>query len=131
MGSYGIGVSRLLATLVEQHHDDRGIALPAAVAPFDAHVLGLGHEISRAAEVAQGLESAGLGVLFEDRAVRAGEKFADADLIGASLRVTVGGRLAADHAEVRDRVTGHTSTVAIDRLVDFCVANLGPPAHRR
>ena len=131
MGSYGIGVSRLLAALVEQHHDDHGITLPAAVAPFHLHVLGLDSETAQTAEIAALLEAAGFSVLVEDRAIRAGEKFADADLIGASLRVTVGGRLADDQVEIRERRTARTSIVTLDTLVDYCVANLHPGAEIR
>jgi prolyl-tRNA synthetase len=114
MGSYGIGVSRLLATLVEQHHDARGIALPAAVAPADAHIVVLGGEALDVATAAEhALETAGLRVLLDDRGIQAGEMLADADLIGAPVRVLFGGRAGAQgRVELRDRRTGAVHEVA-------------------
>jgi prolyl-tRNA synthetase len=93
MGSYGIGVERVMAAAVELHHDADGIVWPFAVAPFHATVLTLGKEpeLARAAEdVAAALGRAGLEVLYDDRDERAGVKFKDADLIGIPLRVAVG-----------------------------------------
>jgi len=93
MGCYGIGVSRLVATVVEQHHDDNGIRWPMAVAPYQVHVVTIGDgpavvEATRAIE--SGLEDAGIEVLVDDREERPGVKFKDADLIGVPLRVTIG-----------------------------------------
>jgi prolyl-tRNA synthetase len=118
MGSYGIGVSRLLAVLVERYHDAAGIALAAAAAAVDAHVVQLGGAESRAARVATeiyaGLRDRGLDVLLDDRDARAGEKFADADLIGGTLRLTVGTRVERDGlVEVRERRTGTVHEVAV------------------
>jgi prolyl-tRNA synthetase len=99
MGSYGIGVGRLLAAIVEQHHDADGIVWPRAVAPYTATVLQLGNssELEHlASEVILQLTSAGLDVLYDDRHERAGVKFKDADLIGIPLRITVGKRGLAD-----------------------------------
>jgi len=93
MGSYGIGVERVMAAAVELHHDADGIVWPFAIAPFHAAVLTLGKEpeLARAAEeAAASLERAGLEVLFDDRDERAGVKFKDADLIGIPLRLAVG-----------------------------------------
>ncbi len=95
MGCYGIGVSRLVAAAVEQHHDDFGIAWPISVAPYQVHLvqLGDGEAVSAAvAELERSLEAAGLEVLVDDRDERPGVKFKDADLIGIPLRVTVGDR---------------------------------------
>ena len=112
MGSYGIGVTRLLAVLIETYHDDAGIALPAAVAPFDVHVVDLG-AADTATDVAAGLERAGLRTLVDDRRARPGEKFADADLIGATVRLVVGGRSGASgRTELRERRTGRVHEVA-------------------
>jgi prolyl-tRNA synthetase len=93
MGCYGIGVSRLVATVVEQHHDDNGIRWPMAVAPYQVHVVPIGDgaevaETVRSIETA--LEEAGVEVLVDDRDERPGVKFKDADLVGIPLRVTVG-----------------------------------------
>jgi len=93
MGCYGIGVSRLVATVVEQHHDDNGIRWPMAVAPYQVHIvpIGDGQAVADATRVIEtGLESAGIEVLVDDRDERPGFKFKDADLVGIPLRVTVG-----------------------------------------
>jgi prolyl-tRNA synthetase len=117
MGSYGIGPGRILAAAVEQQHDEYGIVWPAALAPYDVHVLALagGNEeiVALAAEVAEALSAAGLEVLLDDRDLRHGEKFADADLIGCPVRVTVGRKSLEDGSvDVRDRATGEEDRVA-------------------
>lgn len=100
MGSYGIGPGRIMAAAVEQRHDDAGIAWPPALAPYDVHVVAIGaagpEAVGVAETVAGELERAGLRVLFDDRDRRPGEKFADADLIGCPLRVTVGKKTLED-----------------------------------
>jgi prolyl-tRNA synthetase len=110
-GSYGIGPGRIIAAAVEQRHDERGIAWPAAIAPYDVHVVALtgtgAGVLEIAEEVARGYERANLDVLLDDRDLRPGEKFADADLIGCPTRVTVGARSLQDGlVDVRDRATG-------------------------
>jgi prolyl-tRNA synthetase len=123
MGSYGIGVSRLLACLVERFHDACGIALPAATAPLDIHVVVLGRDRMQLQETARSIEheasSRGLGVLWDDRSsVSAGEQLADADLVGATLRVTLGASTTTRHTvEVRERRTGVVHTVSADNVV--------------
>jgi prolyl-tRNA synthetase len=117
MGSYGIGPARTIAAVVEQHHDEQGIVWPRSVAPYDAHVVVLPGLEERGEEVAEALSEAGYEVLLDDRDQRAGEKFADADLIGCPLRVTVGRKTLEDGAvDVRDRATGEERRVAIDEL---------------
>jgi prolyl-tRNA synthetase len=117
MGSYGIGPARTMAAIVEQHHDEQGIKWPASVAPYDAHVVVLPGLEMEGAETAAALEEAGLDVLVDDRDQRAGEKFADADLIGCPVRVTVGKRTAEDGAvDVRDRESGAEVRVPISDL---------------
>ena len=117
MGSYGIGPGRVMAAIVEQHHDEHGIAWPRAVAPYDVHVVALPGAEERAEEAAAVLDAAGLSVLLDDRDARAGEKFADADLIGLPIRVTVGKKTLDDGAvDVRNRATGEERRVAIDAL---------------
>jgi prolyl-tRNA synthetase len=114
MGSYGIGPARTIAAIVEQHHDEQGIVWPRSVAPYDAHVVVLPGLEERGEEVAAALEAAGLDVLLDDRDQRAGEKFADADLIGCPIRVTVGRKTLEDGAvDVRDRATGDERRVPI------------------
>jgi prolyl-tRNA synthetase len=99
MGSYGIGPGRILAAAVEQNHDEGGIAAwPAAIAPYDVHVVVLAGLEEQGEQVAEALTEQGLVVLLDDRDQRAGEKFADADLIGLPLRVTVGKKTLEDGA---------------------------------
>jgi prolyl-tRNA synthetase len=93
MGCYGIGITRLVAAAIEQHHDDRGIVWPVEVAPYQVEVLALGSDgavASTASGIHDGLEAAGLDVLVDDRQERPGVKFFDADLIGAPVRIVVG-----------------------------------------
>ncbi len=95
MGCYGIGVSRVVAAAIEQHHDADGIVWPIAIAPFEVLVtpLGTGAEVAKAAgELHDRLAAAGIDVLLDDREERPGVKFKDADLLGIPLRVTIGER---------------------------------------
>jgi len=117
MGSYGIGPARTMAAVVEQHYDEQGIAWPASVSPYDVHLVVLPGLEERADEVAAKLDEAGDDVLLDDRDQRAGEKFADADLIGLPVRVTIGKKTLDDGAvDIRSRVTGEEKRVAIDEL---------------
>jgi prolyl-tRNA synthetase len=117
MGSYGIGPGRIMAAAVEQHHDENGIVWPREIAPYDVHVVALPGAQEQAAEAARVLDDAGAEVLLDDRDARAGEKFADADLIGVPLRVTVGKKTLEDGAaDVRDRKTGAEQRVAVSEL---------------
>ncbi len=114
MGSYGVGVTRTVAAIVEQHHDEQGIQWPASVAPYDVHVVALPGLESQAEEVATAFERSGKSVLLDDRDQRAGEKFADADLIGCPTRITVGKKTLDDGAvDVRDRSTGEERRVPV------------------
>jgi prolyl-tRNA synthetase len=97
MGSYGIGPGRILAAAVEQNHDEGGIAAwPVSLAPYDIHVVVLPGLEEQGEELGQALEGAGFDVLLDDRDQRAGEKFADADLIGLPVRITVGKKTLED-----------------------------------
>ena len=117
MGSYGIGPGRTMAAVVEQHHDEHGIKWPRSVAPYDVHVVALPGLEEQAERVAQTLDAAGDEVLLDDRQQRAGEKFADADLIGCPVRVTVGKKtLDDDSVDIRERATGEERRVAIGDL---------------
>jgi prolyl-tRNA synthetase len=125
MGSYGFGVTRALAALVEANHDDRGIIWPAAVAPADIHLVatGKGSEIFEAAEeLAQQLEDAGLSVIYDDRPkVSPGVKFGDAELVGVPTIVVVGRGLADGKVEVKDRRSGEAENVALTEAVAHLV----------
>jgi prolyl-tRNA synthetase len=122
MGSYRIGLDRLLAVVLERHHDTRGIVWPRTLAPFDAHLLSLGAdpEVRTAAEAAyEQLHAAGLGVVYDDRDESAGIKFADADLIGLPVRITISRRsLKQGGAEVKLRPADQTQVVGLSELVD-------------
>ncbi len=96
MGSYGIGLGRVMAATVEQRHDDNGICWPRALAPYDVHVVALPGVEQQAEEAAAALAAGGADVLLDDRDLRAGQKFADADLIGLPVRVTVGRKTLED-----------------------------------
>lgn len=124
MGCYGIGVSRAVAAVAEQHHDDRGLVWPAAVAPCDVHlvVAGKGPQLDAALELGGRLAAAGLRVLVDDRThVSAGVKFTDAELIGIPRAVVVGRRLADGYVELRERAGDGRAELPLDGLVDRLV----------
>jgi prolyl-tRNA synthetase len=121
MGSYGIGVERAMSTIIEVHHDEKGIVWPLAVAPFEAVVVVAQQNDATVAAAGdrayQALLDAGVDVIIDDRDVRAGVKFSDAELVGIPLRVTIGKRgVVAGTAELTDRATGVTVQVPLDDL---------------
>jgi prolyl-tRNA synthetase len=117
MGSYGIGPGRIIAAAVEQSHDEQGIVWPRSIAPYDVDVVALPGVEEQSEAAAAALDDAGLSVLLDDREARAGEKFADADLIGLPTRITVGKKTADDGAvDVRERATGEERRVPIAEL---------------
>jgi prolyl-tRNA synthetase len=117
MGSYGIGLARTMAAVVEQRHDEHGIVWPKSLAPYDAHVVALPGAEEIALRAAETLSAAGLDVLLDDRDQRAGEKFADADLIGCPLRVTAGRKSLEDgKVDIRDRATGAEKRLDVAEL---------------
>jgi prolyl-tRNA synthetase len=123
-GSYGIGPGRVMAAIVEQHSDERGIVWPKEVAPYDVHVLALhgGSEevLSQAERVADDLAGSGFDVLLDDRDERPGEKFADADLVGSPLRVTVGRKTLDDESvDVRERASTEDLRISVAELVKW------------
>ncbi len=124
MGSYGIGPGRTLAAVIEQCHDEKGIVWPKSVAPYDVHVLSLhaGSEevLTTAERVAEELDANGLGVLLDERDARPGEKFADADLIGTPIRITVGRKSLDDGAvDARTRASNSDDRIAIDSVLKW------------
>ena len=124
MGCYGFGVSRMVAAIVEQCHDDDGIVWPDAVAPFDVHIVALNNTKSADVQAVSNrldrdLQAAGLSVLFDDRDERPGVKFADADLIGIPNRITVGDRgLRDDVVEYRRRSEPDLLRLSPDAVVE-------------
>ena len=120
MGSYGVGVSRAVAALAEQHADDLGLVWPASVAPADVHLVAAGKEdqLAAAEKLAREFAAAGVSVLLDDRAgVSVGVKFKDAELIGVPLIVVVGRGLVDGLVEVRNRATGEREDVALHAVV--------------
>jgi prolyl-tRNA synthetase len=123
MGCYGIGVTRLVAAIIEQNHDAAGIVWPEPVAPFDVHIVALNYTKSDAVRAAaddlhRRLTEQGLAVLLDDRDERPGVKFADADLIGLPHRITVGDRgLKEGAVEYRRRHESESSNVALEAIV--------------
>ena len=115
MGSYGIGVARIAAAAVEQFADERGISWPAAIAPFAVHLVAVGKPGSPERELAESvyeeLRAGGVDVLYDDREAGAGEKFADAELLGAPLRLTVG-RRALESGEIEVQLRRGSETLA-------------------
>jgi prolyl-tRNA synthetase len=124
MGCYGMGVSRLLAVVAEENHDERGLVWPASLAPYQVHLAALGAgrapEVGVAADELYGrLVAAGVEVLYDDRDVSPGVKFADADLLGIPVRLVIGAKgLARGVVEWRSRATGDEREVGIDASLD-------------
>ncbi len=126
MGSYGIGSGRLLASVVEEYHDQYGLIMPVSIAPYQVHLVELAGKkdesgrVNQAAEqLYQDLQENGLEVLFDDRDESPGVKFNDADLIGVPLRITVGARaLNEGGVEIKLRHETEKSLVSLDEVVD-------------
>ncbi len=122
MGCYGIGVSRVIAAVAEEHHDEHGLAWPRAIAPFDVHVVALpgrgdaGASVVAAAEqLCAALEEAGVDVLYDDRDASPGVKFADADLLGMPVQLVVGAKgVGRGVVEVKHRKTGERTELPLD-----------------
>ncbi|GAC1611556.1 MAG: proline--tRNA ligase [Mycobacteriales bacterium] len=126
MGSYGIGVSRAVAAIAEQSYDEKGLAWPRSVAPFDVHVvaMGKGNQLPEAERICGELDAAGLSVLLDDRGASFGVAFKDAELLGIPTVLVVGKGLADGEVEVRDRRSGNSRTVAVADAVPAVVADV-------
>lgn len=114
MGAYGIGVERTMATIVETHHDDKGMTWPETVAPYKYHLVGLN---GKGEDIYQKLLAAGVEILFDDRDVSAGEKFADVDLIGIPTRLIVSDK-TGDKIELKKRDGKESKMVSLAELLD-------------
>jgi len=123
MGSYGIGIERILTAAIEQSNDENGFWLPPSIAPFDVVVVSTNSkdESVRAASeaIAQQLEAAGYDVLLDDRDERPGVKFKDADLVGIPFRINVGKKVTEDTVEVVRRSTLHKEDVKISAISEY------------
>lgn len=121
MGCYGIGVSRTVAAIVEQHHDEHGIIWPASVTPFDVHLIPINIKTDAqkilADQIYEQLTNESLSVLYDDRMERPGVKFADADLLGFPIRITVGKKAEEGIVEIKLRKSGETFEVPVNDLV--------------
>ena len=120
MGSYGVGVSRLVAVIAEQCHDEKGLRWPRSVAPFAVHLVIANKDeaaIAGAHQLAEDLDAAGLSVLLDDRKASPGVKFKDAELLGMPVVVVVGRGYANGTIEIRDRFTGEAIEVPVDDAV--------------
>lgn len=119
MGCYGIGLSRAMGTIVEVFHDEKGMIWPEAVAPFKVHLLSLGKN-EEAERIYQELSEKGIEVLLDDREVSAGEKFADADLIGIPYRVVISEKsLKAGGVEVKRRSEEKSEIIETEKLLSY------------
>ncbi|MCF6093798.1 proline--tRNA ligase [Microaerobacter geothermalis] len=122
MGCYGIGISRTIAAIIEQNHDENGIIWPVSVAPFHVHIIPVNmkqkNQVLVAEEIYQKLKNTGLEVLLDDRQERAGVKFNDADLIGIPIRITVGSKVDEGLIELKVRKTGESREIKVDELVE-------------
>ena len=128
MGSYGIGVSRAVAAIAEQHHDDKGLIWPREVAPADVQLVATGNAAAvfeKAEELALALEDEGLRVLYDDRKVSPGVKFNDSELLGVPTIVVVGKRLVDGMIEVKDRATGEREEVELTAAIPAILAACG------
>jgi prolyl-tRNA synthetase len=121
MGSYGIGVDRIMSAAIEQNHDDAGIIWPKSIAPFDVIVTVTNmkqDEVREAGEqLYKDLRHAGLDVLLDDRDERAGVKFKDADLIGVPYRITIGKKISEGFVELFDRQARESKDVKLSEVV--------------
>jgi prolyl-tRNA synthetase len=128
MGSYGIGIERILTAAVEQSNDENGFWLPPSIAPFEVVVVATNtgdEKIRSAAEgIASTLEDAGIDVLFDDRDERPGVKFKDADLVGIPFRINVGKKVTDDTVEVVQRSTRQSTDVKIPAIREYFQALL-------
>lgn len=128
MGSYGIGVTRVLSAVIEQHLTERGISWPKEIAPYDLHIVQMKMKDDDQTKLAESLEqkySADYDVLYDDRNERAGVKFADADLIGAPLRITIGKKASDGIIEVKRPTDEKSIELNVSELDDFVNKELG------
>ncbi|MSR77287.1 MAG: proline--tRNA ligase [Candidatus Omnitrophica bacterium] len=129
MGCYGIGVNRILAAAIEEHHDERGIKWPPGIAPFEVTVITVNQKDKQSAEVAEkihdSLDAQRYEVFYDDRDERAGVKFADADLIGIPTQVIIGERnLKEGMVEIKSRLTGESKKVPVEALTQALIGHL-------
>ena len=122
MGSYGIGINRTMATVIEQHHDANGIIWPLSVAPYKCIIVPVAikdkEQMVIAEEIYNNLKQLGIDVLMDDRDERAGVKFKDSDLIGIPMRITVGKKINEGKVEFKLRNSADTEIIDINSVID-------------
>ncbi|MCM8822028.1 MAG: proline--tRNA ligase [Candidatus Omnitrophica bacterium] len=132
MGCYGIGVSRIVAAIIEGNHDEKGIIWPVSVAPFIVTIIPVNMSDSNMVEIANKmydeLQSARIDILLDDREESAGVKFADADLIGIPYRIILGRKLSEGKVEILERKTKKSHDIAIENVKQFLISALKNPA---
>jgi prolyl-tRNA synthetase len=122
MGSYGIGVSRLLATLAESKNDNLGLAWPISVAPAFIHIVAAGKDLNiykTAYNIAKKLENNNIEIILDDRQISAGVKFKDAELLGVPYILTVGQALANSAVEIKKRDGTEKKLIKLDKIIDY------------
>ncbi len=128
MGCYGIGVSRLVAAVIEQHHDEQGIRWPVSVAPYEVIITPIGKDeapLEKATEIYDALQAEGVEALLDDRKERPGVKFKDADLLGIPVRITVGSRGLKDGSvELKKRMESDAQSIPVGDAVSAAIAAL-------
>lgn len=133
MGCYGIGISRILSAVAEQHHDSGGILWPNAIAPFRVHLIPVSFkdagQVQVAEELYRQLKDAGVEVLLDDRDERPGVKFKDADLIGIPIRITVGRQAGEGLVEYRERGSAEPLVISLESAVAKVVEQLQMTTH--
>ncbi len=126
MGSYGIGLGRLMSCIAEEHHDEKGLAWPTHLAPYAAYLIHIEDKTGETRKIAeslyQQLEKAGLQTLYDDRNASPGVKFNDADLLGIPLRLTVSSRsLSNGGIEIKSRTSENSQIIGLEQTVDYVV----------
>lgn len=119
IGSYGVGITRVMGVIAEKFSDEKGLVWPESIAPYKVYLVSIGDVTEQATALYEKLQAAGITVLFDDRDERPGAKFADADLLGLPYRVTISERLIADEMlELTYRSTGETELLTLESLLD-------------
>jgi prolyl-tRNA synthetase len=126
MGSYGIGLGRLMSCIAEEHHDEKGLAWPAHIAPYSIYLIHIEDKTGETRRIAESLYAqlikAGLQALYDDRDTSPGVKFNDADLLGMPLRLTISARsLSNGGIEIKSRSSEVAQVIDLDRIIEYLV----------
>lgn len=128
MGCYGIGIGRILASVVEQNNDESGIIFPTSIAPYEVSIIQIDMNDEKQSEVAnkiyEELKKQGIDVLYDDRDERPGVKFKDMDLVGIPYRITVGKKIVDNNVEFKERKTNESTDISIDEIANITVKKI-------